>query len=115
MHRYYHTCRSHVGKVVDLTCRDGRHYVGRIRHVTHEHVYMESVGRRINGKEDNKEQQLQHAVGKTDKEQNGERIFFFAPFAIPLAAIAGLTIVGTAPFWGRGFYGRGVGYGRGFW
>ncbi|MCP3761085.1 hypothetical protein NLX67_01580 [Domibacillus sp. A3M-37] len=40
----YHVCCKHVGKMVRLTCHDGKVYTGRITRVTHEHVWLHPAG-----------------------------------------------------------------------
>lgn len=104
-HPYYHRCCSCLGKCVLIRTQDGRALHGRVNRVTYDHVYLSPIARGI----DYEANQLQvhkstalTAVG-VDKAELGEEIFF-GPFIVPLAAIVGLTIVGTAPFWGRGFF-----------
>lgn len=87
---------------------DGRVYTGSITRVTSEHVYLASSGRGISGDGKKGSELATSAVGSA-KQDKGEEVFFFAPLAIPLAAIVGLTIIGTAPYWGRPrpYYGGG--------
>jgi hypothetical protein len=97
-----------MGQVVSIQTSAGRRYVGRVSRVTSEHVYLHQTGSGI--KADGKVKAIT-ADGKGNG-QAGEEIFF-APFIVPLAAIVGLTIVGTAPFWRRPYYRRP--YYRRFW
>jgi hypothetical protein len=64
--------------------------------------YISSIGRAVEGQVD--EKLVTTADGINEKEQ-GQEVLFFAPFAIPLAAIAGLTLIGAAPFFNRPYYG----------
>jgi len=115
MHPYYSICRSYMGKPVLLSTRDGRQYQGKITRVTQQEVYLAQLAQQVHGKQKGKVGATT-AAGSREKVK-GEEILWGAPFAIPLAAIVGLTIVGTAPFWGRpygGFYGPGYGAGFGY-
>jgi|GEM_PF-5074139 len=114
--RIYQTCCSCIGKNVAINTVNGRVYQGRISRVTKEHVYLESIARPVEG-EQTKSILAKQADGVTNNEEKGTEIFFFAPI-IPLAAIAGLTLIGTAPYYSRPYYrpyGPGFGYGPGFW
>lgn len=113
MHRHYYTCRSNIGKKCTIRTVDGRIYTGAVTRVTREHVYLSEIGRGISGNERNAKIMATTADGENSKGK-GSEVFFFGSFAVPLAAIVGLTIVGTAPFWGRSFYGYGGGYGYGY-
>ncbi|ARK30684.1 hypothetical protein [Halalkalibacter krulwichiae] len=41
---YYDLCCRYHGKVVTITCLDGRRYSGKITHVTDTHVYLQPTG-----------------------------------------------------------------------
>jgi hypothetical protein len=41
---YYDLCCRCRGKVVTITCLDGRKHTGRITHVTDTHVYLQPTG-----------------------------------------------------------------------
>jgi hypothetical protein len=105
VHHLYHYCCSCLGKTVRVSTRDGRRYCGRVVRVTPEHLYLSSGGEPL-GTRPGETYLAQHALGQLDNASITPVFFFFSPFIVPLAAIIGLTIVGTAPFWGRGpFYG----------
>ncbi|WP_025025536.1 hypothetical protein [Caldalkalibacillus mannanilyticus] len=110
IHRYYQTCCQHVGKQVAIRTMDGRFYRGTISRVTKEHVYLEAAGRGVEGEKLNRKGAVQ--ADNSMKKEKGSEIFFFAPFIVPLAAIAGLTLIGVASLYPRPYYG---GYGGGFW
>jgi hypothetical protein len=107
MHRNYYVCRNHIGKAVTIRTVDGRSYHGKVTNVTQEEVHISSLGMGINGEQQSIKKLASNANANEEQlQQLGEGIFFFAPFIIPLAAIAGITLIGTAPFWGRyGWYG----------
>lgn len=44
MSHYYGICQRYHGKVVSITCRDGRKHVGRIVRVTPRMVYIQPTG-----------------------------------------------------------------------
>jgi hypothetical protein len=102
MSRYYHTCCANIGKAATIRTTYGKAYTGKIVRVTREHVYISSLGTAVGGQEN--KNLATTADGIHEKEQ-GQEVLFFAPFAIPLAAIAGLTFLGAAPFFARPFYG----------
>lgn len=106
MSRYYRICCANVGKIARIRTRDGRDFTGRIVRVTPRHVHLVPMGRRISGTELGKKHPPAVTAETTKKKESGSEILFF-PFIVPLAAIIGLTIIGTAPYWG--------GYGGGFY
>jgi hypothetical protein len=108
-HRYFHVCRSCMGKAVMIRTRDGGLYRGRVGRVTSTHVYMSPIGRGIEG-EDTKSvtsSTMAKTAETTNTKEEGSGVYYFTP-VIPLAAILGLTLIGTAPYWGGyGPYGGG--------
>ncbi|OLN22137.1 hypothetical protein BTO30_11220 [Domibacillus antri] len=40
----YNLCCKHHGRVVRITCHDGKVHVGKITRVTREHVWLRPVG-----------------------------------------------------------------------
>ncbi len=102
MHHLYRVCCSCLGKTVRVQTRERRIFAGRVVRVTPEHLYLMPVARPV--QKTGKDFTAQPALGKTG-EGRATSIFFIGPYIIPLAAIIGLTIVGTAPFWGGFGYG----------
>jgi hypothetical protein len=45
----YGLCCRHHGKIVRISCRDGRVHVGRISRVTPNRVYIDPIGPNIGG------------------------------------------------------------------
>ncbi|GAE34295.1 hypothetical protein [Halalkalibacter akibai] len=41
---YYDLCCRYRGKVVTISCLDGKRYTGTITHVTDTHVYLQPTG-----------------------------------------------------------------------
>jgi hypothetical protein len=82
---YYETCCRYKGRVVNITCRDGKRHVGRIVDVNRRHVYIEPLGSRGSGL---------GGFGYGYYRRPG----FFRPIAIPLAFITGLALGGLF-FW----------------
>lgn len=105
MSKYYTICRNNIGKKAQISTRDGRSYTGIISRVTKESVFLNQLGQRIAGKKERSSltEKAKTAIGTTVKPK-GQQILF--PGIIPLAAITGLTVIGTAPFYGGygGFY-----------
>lgn len=97
-HHHYHTCRSNIGRHCRIQTVDGRVYSGRIADVTRDHVVIEPVGRTISSDDHNVKASA--AVSSTQKE-SGEPIWWYyggfrRPFIVPLAAIAGITLIGLS-------------------
>lgn len=119
--RYYRMCRGNIGKNVRVQTREGRMYTGVISRVTQESVYLSASGMGIEGKEDTSFVNKVKTAEGTSSREKGTEIYFF-PYIVPLAAIAGLTIIGASPFFGGfggyggyspyGYGGYGGGYGR---
>lgn len=119
--RYYRMCRSNIGQNVRVQTREGRMYTGVISRVTQESVYLSTSGMGIEGKEDTSFVNKVKTAEGISSRVKGKEIYFF-PYIVPLAAIAGLTIIGASPFFGGyggyggyspyGYGGYGGGYGR---
>ncbi|RBW68998.1 hypothetical protein [Bacillus taeanensis] len=45
---YYHTCCEHIGRTVEIGCRDGAAYRGVIEHVDKEYVYLRPFDEEVN-------------------------------------------------------------------
>ncbi|MDQ0338948.1 hypothetical protein J2S00_001734 [Caldalkalibacillus uzonensis] len=97
----YRLCCSCIGKTARIRTRDGRVLTGRICWVTPSHVHLIPVGRPVN--QENEKVTVQHALADHMLQRGTEIWFFGGRIIVPLIAIMGLTIVGTAPFWGGPF------------
>jgi hypothetical protein len=93
MCRYYHICRSYRGHPVAIRTRTGRVYRGLIHYVTPHTVCLRPLGRPMEGGEAVQPQCTQTVGDK--RKAAGEEIYSFFPI-IPLAAIAGITLIGLA-------------------
>ncbi|GAA0379291.1 hypothetical protein [Bacillus horti] len=114
VHSLYEACYSCLGKNVVLQVIDGRELRGVVNHVTDEHIVLSPmIGGDVFGVQDS--QAGSHSIVENNEIGEPER-GFFNPYIVPLAAIAGLAVVGTAPFWGGGGFGGGyAGYGKPFY
>ena len=83
---YYETCCRYKGRVVNITCRDGKRHVGRIVDVTRRHVYIQPIG--PSGRN----------LGGFGYGYYGGYGYYRRPFAVPLAFITGLALGGLF-FW----------------
>lgn len=118
MSHLYQLCCSCLGKTVRIRTRDGRLFTGRMHRVTPTHAHLLPIGRHIADNQQARTSEAYPALGTGGSDlPQGKEIFWFGfPLIIPLAAIVGLTIVGTAPFWGWGGLGsRGFGGPGLFW
>ncbi|MCA1030380.1 hypothetical protein LCL95_04910 [Bacillus timonensis] len=83
---YYEICNRYRGRVVNISCKDGKKHVGRIINVTRSHVYLEPFQQRNFGG---------FGYGYYGR---GYGYGFRRPFAVPLAFISGLVLGGLF-FW----------------
>lgn len=94
--RFYHMSRRYMGREVTIRCRDGAVRHGRIMRVTPTHVYLTPISRTISDHEGKITKDLAKTAESRSSQEEGEEIQFFFPFAIPLAAILGITLIAAA-------------------
>lgn len=98
MSSYYNICRKCMGKPVLIRTKDGHIHRGIVRQVSPQHVHLQTLGHSVSTMEYDIENIPAHYAIGTNEDVTGTEVFYFP--IIPLAAIAGITLIGVGGlFW----------------